>query len=216
MSLIQEALKRKQEDAEASANKHPSLNYKGRGGASQQINLTFLGVILGAGFFCVVVLLLVLLFRSGSSPVETVVVTAAPQTGRIRMPAAPAVTPPVQPIVVTPEVLVVPSEPVKPVEPLPVVPVIIQPAPEPVQVVVAPKPVPKPAPPLKPVWPTMRVMGVLTNPDADFDSAIVNGRIRDPGEVVDGVKIISVDNKGALLGYMGETQFVKVGRSYPE
>lgn len=75
---------------------------------------------------------------------------------------------------------------------------------------------PNPSVSASPKWPQMKVMGVLTNPDADFDSVILNGRLRDPGEKVEGVAILQVRAKGALLSFAGETQFVQVGRSYPE
>ena len=59
-------------------------------------------------------------------------------------------------------------------------------------------------------------MGVLTNPESETDSVIVNGKVRDQGETIDGATILRVESKGVMFRFQEETQFVKVGRTYPD
>lgn len=83
------------------------------------------------------------------------------------------------------------------------------------------RPVPSFVPRAEPVvkkvaWPRLTVMGVLTNPESETDSVIVNGKVRDQGETIDGATILRVESKGVMFRFQEETQFVKVGRTYPD
>jgi len=62
--------------------------------------------------------------------------------------------------------------------------------------------------PRKPVaWPKVVVSGVVQH--NRFASAQINGRVVGLGESVDGVTLVAVENQGALLEYQGEQKFLK-------
>ena len=222
MSLIQEALKRKQDGPQPGGGVPPETlgdrKEPARPAASNNA-LPLTAIIIGCGLLALVLFLMLLVFSGNSKSSTSSVVrqTVPPQETTALAEVVPAETVLAQTPVAPAPAPVVP-EPIPVEKPAPAVapPVaVLQPAPAVVQVAPTVQP-PPPAAKDPAAWPLMRVMGVLTNPESNSDSVIVNGQIRDPGEMVNGVKILRVETKGVWFKFNNETQFVKVGRSYPE
>lgn len=61
-------------------------------------------------------------------------------------------------------------------------------------------------------WPSLKVHGVLAQSASSRGAAIINGKVVEIGETVQGARLMEVNQAGALLGYQGKTQFVRVGQ----
>lgn len=224
MSLIQEALKRKQDGPPPSGGNLTSKRLTHDQVKTDRKNrpdtLPLVAIMIGGVSLVLILILMLLLFWRNSDPQG--------MAGMVQAPAevAPAASVSLKTGLQEPAV---PASAVPGSTPLPVPSVQPSPVPAPVAPAPAVRPtpvralVPAPTPPRasvpvvqKPSWPTLKVMGVLTNPESDSDSVIINGQIRDPGEQIDGVTILRIETKGVLFRFNGETKFVKVGRSYPE
>jgi hypothetical protein len=199
MSLIQEALKRKQDGPPPSGGDLTSKDLtKGQvitRGASSQDALPLVAILIGGASLVLILILMTFLFWPDSDSPEMIAGVQAPAE--------------IGPVVGVPLKTGLQASPPPPVRDLQSAPSLVSTPP--------PAPVPQPPPVVKKSsWPTLKVMGVLTNPESDSDSVIINGQIRDPGERIAGVHILRVETKGVLFRFNGETQFVKVGRSYPD
>ena len=225
MSLIQEALKRKQDDPPLSGGGQTSGESHERPAHQDSVPRRAApspaGMILGVAALILILTLMIFLFwrqtfqqkgREVVAPGAELVERSAAVEPDVMKPPTPlprVSTPVLEAAPTLPEAPVVEVSPPQEASPAPA-PVVSQPA-------VIAEPV-KPSPPAveEVSWPTLRVMGILTNPESDSDSVIVNEQIRDQGEKIEGVTILRVQAKGVLFRFKGETQFVKVGRSYPE
>ncbi|MCA9406914.1 MAG: hypothetical protein KC684_10275 [Candidatus Omnitrophica bacterium] len=85
-----------------------------------------------------------------------------------------------------------------------------EPAPSP-----QPRPRPQPAPePVKPQvkqptrMPTFNITGIVWN--SDRPQAIINGSVKDIGDSIDGVEIISIHKEGIDVSFQGKNMTIKV------
>ena len=62
-------------------------------------------------------------------------------------------------------------------------------------------------------WPDIKVMGVFARPEPDPSTAIVNGEVEEAGATIEGARIVQVRQSGVLFSFRGEEKFVRVGRS---
>ncbi len=62
-------------------------------------------------------------------------------------------------------------------------------------------------------WPQLRVMGVFARPDPLDSSAVIDGVLEEVGTHIEGVEIAEVRQTGVLFRYRGEEKFVRVGRT---
>ncbi|MCA9398721.1 MAG: hypothetical protein KC618_03145 [Candidatus Omnitrophica bacterium] len=89
--------------------------------------------------------------------------------------------------------------------------------PEPPKPAPAPQPRPKPQPAPEPVkpqvkqptrMPTFNISGIVWN--SDRPQAIINGSVKDIGDSIDGVKIISIHKEGIDVSFQGKNMTIKV------
>lgn len=62
-------------------------------------------------------------------------------------------------------------------------------------------------------WPLLNVTGVLARPDATHSSAVINSSLVDIGTRVEGVMLVEVKQTGVVFNYLGEEKFVRVGQT---
>ena len=62
-------------------------------------------------------------------------------------------------------------------------------------------------------WPQVEITGVMMRPVSADCSVVIDGVILFPGDRIAEVQIVEIRPSGALLEYRGERQFVKVGRA---
>lgn len=60
-------------------------------------------------------------------------------------------------------------------------------------------------------WPAITLSGVLTG--SGGEAALLNGRLIRRGDTIEGVRVLSVDGRGAVLDRAGEVRLLKVGAS---
>jgi len=107
---------------------------------------------------------------------------------------------------------VTPAPPANTVEPVPsrVVPPPVQPP------AITPPSSSPPQPPREGEWPELKIMGVVARPRQEDSSAVINGQIEEVGATLRGVKLLEVTASGVLLEYAGERKIVRVGRTTTE
>jgi cytoskeletal protein RodZ len=138
------------------------------------------------------------LVAAESEPSETAD-TSAPPAVAVQPQPAPAETHPAELVSVPP-----PAEAVAPA--VESAPAVIAPPPDPVATV----PQPADAKPGEP-WPLLKVSGVVGR--GRYGSAVINGKVVAVGELIEGVKVLSVDSRGAQLMHEGISRHVRVGSS---
>jgi hypothetical protein len=213
MSLIQEALKRKQgEDGKVpipSAQVLPPAQGVARplrpGGPVVAVRVLCYGILFVGALAGIVSL--VLSFRGESAPRLAQALPEVEQPVPEARPLAPAAEPvPVR-------------KPLDLVDPLEGVAtdrgarrVVVREAPvRPSRAVTAAPPANRGSGPAQ--WPEVKVMGVFARPAPEPSTAIINGDIEEVGTSIEGVEIVQVRSTGVLFRYRGEDKFVRVGRS---
>ena len=60
-------------------------------------------------------------------------------------------------------------------------------------------------------WPVLKVKGIVGK--GQRGAAVINGKVVAVGELIEGVKVVSVNSRGARLEYKGSSRHVRVGSS---
>ena len=229
MSLIQEALQRKQEEPNQPK---PSLRLApppipmeplpasppprpGRSMFLVVILIVLLAVLAVSAFL----LLRHLFFQKSDSESQAPETTVVAEPTTSTPDSAPAESEPVKREATSPFTEPKPPEPVPPpppsVEPLATSPGTPRPA------VDAALPTPPPLPPEpaagppEPRWPMLTLKAVMARTGSKRGTALLNGRLVSAGEDVDGVRVMEVREDGVLLGLEGRTHFLRVGQTLP-
>jgi len=72
---------------------------------------------------------------------------------------------------------------------------------------------PPPAPAATPEWPKLQVMGVFARSDPSHSSAVIDGALQDVGADIDGAVLAEVRHNGVVFRLGDEERFVRVGKS---
>jgi hypothetical protein len=212
MSLIQEALRRKQQEesgepvAPSDVHAQPARPAWAPAEEKEHSRAAWIGVV---RFLCY--LLIVLGAMAGLySFLHSMRTTPAPEPPPA--PAEPAAV--IRPVVDAPGAGS--SEPVVPVavvEPVSMA-AAASPAVEPAPLSLPPVPPAPPAPDRTPgEWPRVRLTGVMMRPDPRSSAAMLNGEMVDVDSEIEGVRLVEVKSNGVLLRYQGQEQFVRVGKA---
>ncbi|MFH0879321.1 MAG: hypothetical protein V2A34_06375 [Lentisphaerota bacterium] len=111
----------------------------------------------------------------------------------------------------------VPFAPTGKTKPTPVPAQKATPLPKPVRTA-APAPV-KPAPvqpaaaPQKPVWPSMTLMGVVVKSEPQLSTAVINSSLYGINDSIEGVRIVDIRHDGVILQYGSEKRMLQLGSS---
>jgi hypothetical protein len=62
-------------------------------------------------------------------------------------------------------------------------------------------------------WPKLKVVGVMARTDVQDVAAIIDGNLAECGDEIRGVKVQKVDRSGVWFVFKGQTQFVRVGQT---
>lgn len=212
MSLIQEALRRKEEEEgrghltaldpalPAPAALTPESGRKAVW-VSIMRGLCYLVLFAGAGAG------LVALYRSAGPGPASDPVAASPAVEK------PAVAPAAKPDpIAAPALVAVPAP--KPVQGTGAKPTAeAKPVPAPVSTAR-----PTPRPPVEETippgaWPELHVMGVFARPSPEDSSAVIDGELEDVGAKIRGVQLVDVKQNGVTFRFRGEDKFVRVGKT---
>jgi len=202
MSLIQEALRRKEADTEGVP--PPPVSPSGEPKKDSALKsviavLLVLVILIGVAVY----LFTYLVSSFAPKPPAPVAETAGPMEIAVSEPAVvepePVAVEPV-PEIAEPEIEV----PAEVSEPEPVPEVLPEPEPEPV---VAAEPAPA-------EWPSLNLTGVLRKGGMDGSAAaMIGGELVSVNETIQGVRLLSVESSGVWLEMNGEQKFLTIGRS---
>jgi hypothetical protein len=67
--------------------------------------------------------------------------------------------------------------------------------------------------PLQSSWPKLKVVGVMARTDVQDVAAIIDGNLVECGDEIRGVKVQGVDKSGVWFVFKSQTQFVRVGQT---
>jgi hypothetical protein len=65
----------------------------------------------------------------------------------------------------------------------------------------------------QPSWPKLKVVGVMARPAVQDVAAIIDGNLVECGDEIRGVKVQRVDKSGVWFVFNSQTQFVRVGQT---